>query len=235
MTGFPMTEIWLAFLTGVAGSFHCLGMCGGIIAAIAMTNRHVASLNGQLFQVFYNLGRIMTYAALGVAAGLIGSSLDLIAMKEVSLWFFAAANLFVMLIGVASLFGLPGGNLFSLEGSGGRFFATPLRWAITGNSSSLRAFPLGLFLGFLPCGLVYAPLIAAAACGSALKGGAIMAAMGFGTMPLLLFFGSVSTAISGRVRSSLFRMAGFFMALLGGAGLWRVLGKMGMAGPFPFW
>ena len=230
-----MTEIWLAFLTGVAGSFHCIGMCGGIIAAIAMTNREAAPLNGQLFQVFYNLGRILTYTALGVAAGFVGSSLDIMAMKEVSLYVFAAANLLVMLIGAASLFGLPGGSLFSLEGSGGRFFTAPLRWAVAGNSSPLRALPLGLLLGFLPCGLVYTPLIAAAASGSTFKGGAIMAAIGFGTMPLLLFFGSVSTVISGRVRSSLFRMAGFFMALLGGAGIWRVLGKMGVTGPFPFW
>jgi uncharacterized protein len=229
-----MTEIWLAFLAGVAGSVHCLGMCGGIVAALAMSDRTAAPVNRLLFQLLYNLGRIATYTLLGVTAGIIGSSLDILTIKEVSLWVMAAANLLVTLVGLAACLGSARLGLFALEGSGGRLLARPLRWVLSGNSP-VRALLLGLVLGFLPCGLVYAPLVAAAGCGNPLRGGAILAAMGLGTLPLLLIFGSASVTITDGLRDGLFRIAGLLVALIGTAGLWRVLAKMGLAPGFPFW
>ena len=62
-----------------------------------------------------------------------------------------------------------------------------------------------------------------------------MAALGIGTMPALLLFGSASAAISGAVRDRLFRLFGVLVALMGMAGLWRVLGKMGYLPVFPLW
>jgi hypothetical protein len=87
----------------------------------------------------------------------------------------------------------------------------------------------------MPCGLVYAPLVAAAGTGSPLRGSLMMLALGGGTMPLLLCTGSVSALLSARLRGNLFRAVGLFVALIGAAGLWRVLAKMGHAPPFPFW
>jgi sulfite exporter TauE/SafE len=208
-------------------------MCGGIVAAIAMTGRESAPRSRQFFQASYNLGRISTYTLMGVAAGYIGSSLDLIAMKDVAFWVFAAANLFVMLVGLFSALDIPAFNLFSIGGTGGGYLSGFLRRALSG-SAPLRAYPLGLMLGFLPCGLVYAPLVVAAGSGSPLRGGAIMAAMGLGTLPFLLFFGTASTALSGRMRGNFLRLVGLFVALMGFAGLWRVLGKMGVVVRFPF-
>jgi len=229
-----MTEVWLAFLAGLAGSPHCLGMCGSIVAAIGMTRPAATPVSRQLFQLFYNLGRISTYAMLGVAAGFIGASIDLFAMSALAFWVFAAANLFVIVIGVASALRFSAFNLFSLETGGGWLPGRALRWALA-EPSPARAFPLGMMLGSLPCGLVYAPLIAAAGSGSPFKGGAMMAALGLGTLPLLFLFGSLSAAVSGRLRGLFFRLAGFILALLGSAGLWRLLGKGGYLPRFPFW
>ncbi len=228
-----MTEIWLAFLAGLAGSPHCVGMCGGIVTALALAGRDRSVSSGRLFQLGYNLGRITTYTAMGFAAGLLGSSFSLLAVRGVSLWFFAAANLFVFIIGIGSALNLSFVSIFALDGSGAHVFARPLRWALAG-SNVLRAYPLGVVLGFLPCGLVYASLAIAAGTGSSLAGAAIMAALGLGTLPLLFAVGTTAVSLSSRLRGIFFRVTGIMVALMGGAGLWRVLGKMGYLPSFPF-
>ncbi|HEY5512910.1 MAG TPA: sulfite exporter TauE/SafE family protein [Geomonas sp.] len=219
-----MIEIWLAFLAGLAGSFHCIGMCGGIVAALAMTGAGQSFGSRLQFQLCYNLGRVSTYTLLGALAGLIGSSLDLMALRSVSSWFFIGANLFVIAVGLSSALGLNALNLSSLEGRGARFFAAPVRRAIS-SKSALAFFPLGLALGFLPCGLVYAPLMVAAASGGPGLGAATMAALGLGTFPVLLLLGTASSAISGALRSAMLRAAGLAVALMGAAGLWRALAR----------
>ena len=219
-----MIEIWLAFLAGLAGSFHCIGMCGGIVAALAMTRGGQPLASRLTSQLCYNLGRITTYTLLGALAGLAGSSLNLMALKAASSWFLIGANLFVISIGLSSALGFSAWNLSSLEGRGGRFFAAPLKLAVS-SGASLAAFPLGLLLGLLPCGLVYAPLMAAAASGGPALGAATMAALGLGTLPVLLLFGTASSAVSGRLRSVMQRLAGLLVALMGAAGLWRALAR----------
>ena len=219
-----MIEIWLAVLAGLAGSVHCIGMCGGVVAALAMTRGSQPFGSRLTSQICYNLGRISTYTLLGALAGLIGSSLDLAALRSVSSWFFTGANLFVILVGLSSALGMSALNLSSLEGRGARLFAAPLRRVVS-SDSSLAAFPLGLLLGFLPCGLVYAPLMAAAASGGPGLGAATMAALGLGTIPVLLLLGTASSAISGTLRNAMLRLAGVAVALMGAAGLWRALAR----------
>lgn len=219
-----MIEIWFAFLAGLAGSFHCIGMCGGIVAALSMTGGAGAFSSRLRSQICYNLGRIVTYTLLGSLAGAIGSSLNLLTIKSVSAWFLIGANVFVIAVGLGSALGLSALNLASLEGRGARYFAAPLRRAVSAGSP-LAAFPLGLLLGFLPCGLVYAPLIAAAGSGSILMGAATMAALGLGTVPALLLFGTASSAVSVKIRSTMMRVAGCAVALMGAAGLWRALAR----------
>src|ERR1039457_4980401 len=142
-----MIEIWLAFLAGLAGSVHCLGMCGGIVAALSMTGR-CGTLHSRISsQLLYNLGRISTYTLLGIAAGFVGSSLDLPALKSFGTWFLCGANLFVIVVGLCSALGLSWFNLSTMEGSAGQFLARPLR-RITSGTSPLSALPFGVVLGF---------------------------------------------------------------------------------------
>lgn len=219
-----MIEIWLAFTAGLAGGFHCIGMCGGIVAALSMSER-CASLRPRAFaQLGYNLGRITTYTLLGVVCSAAGSSVQLMRIKSVSAWLFGGANLFVIAIGLSSMLGWSALNLSTLEGKGARFLAPPVSRLLAAGSPA-AAYPLGLLLGFLPCGLVYAPLIVASASGSPLKGGAIMAALGAGTLPVLFLFGTASSALSARLRSTMFRLAGLAVFLMGAAGLWRVISR----------
>ena len=221
-----MLEIWLAFSTGLIGSTHCLGMCGGIVASLALAKQGEDSRTRMFTQFIYNLGRILTYTFLGVVAGCIGPALDLLSLRSTALWFLVGANLFVILVGLSSALRFRWLSISSLERPAGKLFSSPLKRAAA-SSSPCAAFPLGLILGFIPCGLVYGPLAIAGGSGSPLKGGAVMAALGLGTLPLMLVFGVASAAISGVLRDNLYRLTGFFMMLMGIAGLWRALAKMG--------
>jgi len=229
-----MAEIWLAFMAGLAGSTHCIGMCGGIVTALAVAGERTSPRDRHLLQLFYNLGRITTYGLLGAVAGLLGESLDLFRFTSVTRWVFAGANLFVLLVGVGTFLRFSGFSLSLLDRSCGSRFSGVLAWVVRGRST-LRAFPLGLVLGFMPCGLVYAPLVAAAGSGSPMRGILMMLALGVGTTPLLFCAGSVSALLSSWLRGNLFRAVGLFVALIGAAGLWRALAKMGYAPPFPLW
>lgn len=217
-----MTVLWLPLLAGLAGSFHCVGMCGGIVAALSLRGEGDSLPASIRRQLLYHLGRITTYALLGGAAGAFGAALSAPLLRTVSWWLFLAANLCVVAAGLGTALRLNRLNLALLEGSGGRFLARPLR-RIMSSSSPLAPYPLGLLLGFLPCGLVYAPLPAAAASGTPLMGALIMASLGAGTTPALFLCGSASGAASGVVRGYLARCAGLLVALLGGAGVWRLL------------
>lgn len=219
-----MLQIWLAFIAGLAGSFHCIGMCGGIVAALAVSRGHQPLLARLSSQLCYNLGRITTYTLLGGLAGWLGASLDLVSFKPVASWLQIGAHLFVILVGLGSALGLGLVNISVLDGRGARWFAAPLRLA-AGSGSALAVFPLGLVLGLIPCGLVYAPLLSAAASGGPGLGAATMAALGLGTLPVLMLFGTATSAISGGLRAVMLRLAGVAVLLMGAAGLWRALSR----------
>ena len=55
--------LWSAFLIGLFGSFHCIGMCGPIALALPIQNKSTINLiSGRLL---YNVGRAITYAVIG--------------------------------------------------------------------------------------------------------------------------------------------------------------------------
>lgn len=217
-----MLQIWFAFVAGLAGGFHCIGMCGGVAAALSLKGCNAPLRPRLASQLCYNSGRILTYTLLGATAGLVGSSLDLVTLKSVSHWFLVGANIFVTTIGAATALGLGRLGISALDGRGARFLATPLRRAAA-TTSPLAALPLGMLLGLIPCGLVYAPLISAAASGSLILGAATMASLGLGTIPALLLFGTASSALSGWMRNGMQRVAGVAVSLMGAAGIWRAL------------
>ena len=74
-----MSELWpllsAAFITGLLGSAHCFGMCGGISGLFAV-NASVAAMRTQFSKaVAYNLGRVLTYAILGAAVAVLGKTM----------------------------------------------------------------------------------------------------------------------------------------------------------------
>lgn len=229
-----MTEFGLAFMAGLAGSGHCLGMCGGILAALAVASPDVSV--GQRFRVnlAYHIGRITTYTLLGLLAGAASQAALFSTLKAHLYWLFVAANLMVITIGLATAFGIRRLSLAALDGAGWGFMSRVLGTA--SGQATMRAFlAAGLVMGLLPCGLVYGVLIAAATGGSWLLGGGMMLAFGLGTLPVLLAYGQLATAL-GAIASTVFlRVMGLAVALLGVVGLLKALIMMGVVPPLPVW
>lgn len=221
-----MLEIWLAFSAGLAGSGHCLGMCGGIVTALALSRRKSDAVQRFLFNLLYHAGRLCTYTLLGLLVGLAAQAGMVDALKPFVKLLFLAANLFVTAIGAFTALGVRALGISALDGPGWGFLRRQLS-RLTASRSVLAALPAGLLMGFLPCGLVYGVLIAAATSGSALKGGGMMLSFGCGTLPALLAYGQVASVLSVLGRGVFQRCMGGVVALLGILGVWKALVALG--------
>jgi len=219
-------EIWLAFSAGLAGSGHCLGMCGGIVTALALSKRDCTAAQRFLFNLLYHVGRICTYSLLGLLAGLAAMAGMVDVLAPLVKWLFLGANIFVAAIGVFTALGVHALGMSALDGAGWGFMRRQLA-RVTASSSVFAAIPTGLLMGLLPCGLVYGVLISAATSGSALKGGSMMLAFGCGTVPVLLAYGQVASTLSALGRGVFQRCMGVAVALLGLLGTWKALAALG--------
>lgn len=203
MTGI---ELWVVFTLGLVSSLHCVQMCGPIVVSYSVALDRASIVPGRtsgslLFgHLAYNAGRILTYAILGALAGLLGRAVGLIGRLAGVGSVLAIVGGILMLIAGLVMFGtLPGVQAF-----GGSFFRITSRslrplTSLISSASVGKRFLLGLALGLLPCGLIYAALLRALATGSALWGAATMAAFGAGTAGALLAVGIFSSAIRGRL------------------------------------
>jgi sulfite exporter TauE/SafE len=180
-----------AILAGLLGGVHCVGMCGGIISALVLTSHSNNFSQSLRFLLAYNFGRISSYMIAGaLVGGLSGLMVDLIALDALRQSLKIIAALFMILLG----FYLSGGWLFlaRIERLGGVLWCKiqPMAQKFIPVRQPLKAFYLGLFWGWLPCGLVYSLLIAAWASASAVSGALIMLGFGLGTLPTLLLVGN---------------------------------------------
>jgi len=173
-----------ALLMGFLGSPHCLGMCGGLVAAFGLSMQEVSPSKRRALIATYHLGRLMSYSLLGLMAGLAGTALLAPFMQGNSLPRILLGLVFIF-IGVTML-GAP--FLNHLERVGMRFwqYLTPLRKKVFPLTTFPRALMAGLLWGFLPCGLVYGALLMAVVGHSVTTGAMLMFAFGLGTIPMLV-------------------------------------------------
>lgn len=200
-------------------------MCGGIVSALALSRSNCSAAQRFLFNLLYHSGRICTYSLLGLLVGLASQAGMVASLKPVFNWLFLAANLFVAAIGLFTALGVRAFGISALDGSVWRGLKSQLS-RVTTNTSLVTAMPAGLLMGLLPCGLVYGILISAATSGSVLKGGGMMLAFGCGTVPVLLAYGQVASALSTLGRGVFQRCMGGVVAMLGMVGVWKAVGAI---------
>ena len=205
----------IALATGFLGGFgHCVAMCGPLVGALGISAPPgIPARRALLPQLAYHMGRITTYGTIGAVMGLFGSFVNV--AGRMAGWQDVVAVLAGLLM-VAMGLGAALQSLWVKSAEGrlaGRVLAAVRRLA--GHEAPVRAYPLGLVLGFLPCGLSYSAFAAAAATGSPVAGMAIALAFGAGTLPALLLAGAVVSALSFRARGLLQRAGGGLVALLG--------------------
>ena len=204
------------FFGGLATGLHCAGMCGGISAGFSLLQKQDLWRR----QLAFNAGRITSYAAAGAAAGALGSAGAYVAAAlpaQTILYLFSSA--FVLGAGLHLAGLLP---LSRLERLGMPLWRSiqPLAVRLLPARNLPQAFAAGMAWGWLPCGLVYGALLAAAFAGGAAQGAIAMAAFGAGTLPWLLAAGVTAARLRQWRGLQRLRRAGGF--ILVGLGAWGV-------------
>ncbi|MBC7953506.1 MAG: sulfite exporter TauE/SafE family protein [Rhodospirillaceae bacterium] len=203
------------FVTGVIGSLsHCTGMCGPfVLSQVAarleqipvsrMTEWH--RLSGAAL-LPYHLGRATTYAGLGALGALAAGALaDWGGFRFLAAALLSLAALFLLGMAVPRL----KAALSGAESGPSWWSGTVGAWAkpLFASPTGFKGWALGVALGFIPCGLLYAALAAAAATGDPLAGAFAMLAFTAGTAPALVAVGAIGHFAISRWRAPLVRWA----------------------------
>ena len=216
-----MDSIYItAFIVGLLGGVHCLGMCGGVVGGLTFSlDIRVQQNRAQmfLFQFLYNLGRLTSYALVGALFGFLGVGLGSVAsflpiqqvLQLVAGFFMVALGLYLggWWLGVAKI-----------ERLGQRLWhkVSPYAQRMTAVKYYHQAWLYGLIWGWLPCGLVYSMLIMAMTAGGAVQGASVMLAFGLGTLPNLMLMGVFAFYFTRMARMQwVKRLAGSMVILMG--------------------
>jgi hypothetical protein len=208
-----------ALLAGLLGGVHCVGMCGGIVAAFSI--RADGSAPPFSIHLAYNTGRVFSYTLFGALAGAFGGALQVAHFLPVQNLLYVLAQAVMILLGLY-LAGLSK-SVLVFERAGGAIWrrVKPLFQKLIPVTTAPRAILAGMAWGWLPCGLVYSILISALAAGSAASGAALMLAFGLGTLPNLLSMGLFARQIQPFMQHLWVRRAAGL--LVAGFGLWGLL------------
>ena len=209
-------EFYLVFALGLVSSLHCVSMCGPIVLSYSLPLGS-RSLPQQLSaHLFYNFGRILTYSLLGALAGLFGNTVGFVGQlagyENVAA---VVAGVLMVAAGILMLDLLPSKRLqkFNPLLYTSRLLK-PLGSRISSPSIGSK-FSLGLMLGFMPCGLIYAALLKSMATGTMFAGAITMTAFGLGTSASLLAIGIFSSAFSVKFSRWGSRLAAVSVLVLG--------------------
>jgi hypothetical protein len=214
----------IGFALGLAGGLHCAGMCGPIVLAMDAPVGGVGARRRLLLHAAYHAGRVVTYALLGLAAGALGGVVSWLAR-----WESAAALVSGVLMLATAIFMAGALRRPQLVQIGPAAWLTRGAAGMMQSPSPLRKLWMGLMMGWLPCGMVYAALLAAASTAGAIEGAVLMAEFGVATSLPLLAIGLASTALGAPVRRWSPKLAPLAIALLGAVLIWRGLNSAGVA------
>ncbi len=216
-----LAEFWLMFVLGLVSSIHCVQMCGPIVLSYSLPVAGADRRQVTLAHLSYNMGRVTTYAVLGALAGAAGGAIGLATrLAGIAHGGRIAAGIAMIAAGVY-LSGIvrPSGLVrIDSPGIGARLARVGRRFMLSVRPSS--KFRLGLLLGFLPCGLVYAALLKAVDAGTAWGGALTMLAFGLGTSLALGATGLASTAFGWRLGRWSNALAGASIMFAGALLIW---------------
>jgi len=201
----------LLFLIGVLSSFHCVGMCGGLV--VTYTAGQGLGEGGQkklLPHLYYNLGRVLSYTLIGAILGGIGSFFGINPVFSGVLTLFAAA--FMLAMGASLV-----RNINFIEKLKSKLPSFVAKYLFSQKQSAKPRGPLiiGFLNGFMPCGPLQAVQFYALGTGSALTGALSMLFFALGTVFLMFGFGYFVSSISGERVKRMMKISGVVVILLG--------------------
>lgn len=208
-----MLSLSLFLALGFIGSGHCVGMCGPFVVSYTQVKN-----NPWYSHVLYGLGRSTTYAFLGFLASSLGHGLQNFLGFRASILVVAGLVMLYMALGQLKLFPR---KLPSIQHW--RFYQKTIG-RLYASDSWYRTYPLGVFLGFIPCGLtaIALSLTITQSVPVATLG---MFIFGLGTMPAMVGFGLLLQRLK---LPRLERYMAGLMAFLGFLTLWMGLHRLGV-------
>lgn len=212
------TGYGMLFVIGLLTSVHCVAMCGGINLSQCLPQPGQESAeNGRLAAfrpaLAYNLGRVLSYTAIGFVLGLIGLLLGGTGLgfsKLLQGTLKIIAGLFMVIMGLNMLDIFPWLHKLTL----------PMPRALArrpgkGRAGSRRAFAVGILNGFMPCGPLQSMWIVAAATCSPFAGALSMLLFSLGTVPLMLGLGSAVSALGKKFTRQVMTAGAVLVVVLG--------------------
>jgi sulfite exporter TauE/SafE len=197
-----MSDQYLAFMIGLIGSVHCVGMCGPLAFAVPSLNKGSAYLI--MDKILYQFGRIISYCILGAAIGLIGNQIWLAGMQQ---GLSVLSGCLILVAALNAIFKFANGhqrNSFLLKP-----FHKLFGYALQHKANHLI---IGMINGLLPCGFVYVALAGALNTNNAIQ---FMFWFGIGTTPLMLI-ATISVGFTSQLfRKRINRFVPYFMLILG--------------------
>lgn len=187
------------FVGALIGSIsHCAGMCGPFVIAQVSGFSAPEGKNPEKWYRFllipYHIGRLTTYVLLGVAATAISAPLHNIpALNIVSPLLLVVAGVLFLASAFSQLLPRKYFN-FKFNLCGTPHWIMQRVALVLPSNSVFGGYVLGVLLGFLPCGLVYAAVVTVVATGDVLESAVGMMAFAVGTMPMLM-----AIALGGRM------------------------------------
>lgn len=206
--------LWSAFILGLAGSLHCVGMCGPIALMIPTGNGQQKWLS--LF--LYHLGKLITYLIIGTFFGLIVGTLNSYTTQIIFTFISGGLLLaFAMIPSFLNYVEKKGYSTFNgLIG-----YKNKLAKSLNKNKIEF-SFYIGFLNGFLPCAMVYSAAIMALAQKSLVNSLLVMLVFGLGTIPLLSLFYFFSSRLKSKFsayansfRTYSFLLVGIFLIFRG--------------------
>ncbi len=215
--------LYSAFILGLLGSLHCLGMCGPI--AFMLPVNHKNRWQGTLQTVIYHSGRILAYGIIGTIFGLLGRGLNLFGTQQKLSILIGITMILIVLI--------PFHRFNRLQLTRPIYQLTGFLKNSLGNSLKKRTpdafFSIGFLNGFLPCGLVYMAVLGATAMAGPVEGFLYMAIFGLGTIPLMTVAVFFSSMIKSSFKNRIRRLIPVFVVIIG---LLFILRGMGLGIPY---
>ena len=232
-----MIEFVWAFITGLAGSLHCLGMCGPLIVAYYLHLRGETTYPPReegpssprslfSYHAAFHGGRIAAYALTGaVVAGLLSLAGSAASFQAARTVLSLAGGTAMVILGLLLLRVFPSSRRAELGSPTTTRLSRTLVRLLQSTTLGSR-WMLGFGTGFLPCMLSWAMIVKAAATANPLSGFSVMASFGLGTTPALLFTGFFASLFTIKMRLVGERLAASSVMIMGLILLWKGLGRL---------
>ena len=197
-----MNTILPAFIIGLAGTLHCIGMCSPLVMTVSGSGRNAFFRN-----LTYKSGRLITYGVLGSIFAFAGQALHFTGFQQGISIAFAVALIAVALTNIP--IALPS----FLRAPVARFTITlkELFARMVGTRSAFGVLALGMINGLLPCGMTLVALAFCVTLSSPTDGLLAMLAVGAGTLPGTVGFAAAAKSVLSNLRIGFSRMKAALM------------------------